>query len=79
MQLLDAIKKLNKLDSDIEKLGNWFADLNVNSKPITGKSWIIIKKSIDNAIDEIVEERNALEEKVVKATEGIRINDAKYE
>lgn len=74
MELLKAIARMNKLDSDITKLGNWISQLQMNEKPVSGREWIKLKKAIDGVIDDIAEERNELEEKVSKAVEGVEID-----
>lgn len=73
MELLKAIGRMNKLDSDISSLDKWFSNLQVNEKPVTGREWLKLKRAIDNVIGDLAEERNELEEKVVIAVEGIEI------
>lgn len=62
MELLEAIKRFNQLDSDVQKLEEWLGRLSYTEKPVTGRTWLKLKKAIDNVIGDIAEERNALEE-----------------
>lgn len=73
MELLKAIKRMNKLDADMNTLHNWLGHLTMNEKPVVGREWVKLKQAIDGVIDEIAEERNELEEKITKATDGLEI------
>ena len=74
MELLKAIEKLNKLNSDIDKLDEWLSHLQINDKPATGRTWIKLKRAIDTVIEDLATERDELEDKITKATEGIEID-----
>lgn len=74
MELLKAIKRMNKLDEDINKLDNWFNHLQVNEKPVTGKEWVKLKRAIGGVIDDLATERNELEEKITAVTDGLEID-----
>lgn len=75
MKLLRAIERLNKLDSDITKLDHWLSHLQFNEKPVTGKEWHKLKSAISAVIDDIAEERDVLEEKVLVVVKDLEIED----
>ena len=72
MELIKAIEKLHKLESDVNKLDEWYASLNFN-KPVTGYAWIKLKKSIEESTGLLAEEADYLRNEIEKITDGIEI------
>jgi uncharacterized protein YdcH (DUF465 family) len=78
LDLLEAVKRLNNLRDDVDKLDNWIAELHFGDKekrkPVSGQSWFKVERAIKDVIGDILDEHEELEEKIKKATEGIEIN-----
>jgi uncharacterized protein YhjY with autotransporter beta-barrel domain len=61
MELMNAITKLNNLKKDVEKMDKWFNELKISTiKPVQGKNWIRLQKSIESTISEVQQESNEL-------------------
>lgn len=73
MELLSAINRMNKLSADIESISEWLADVQFNSKPVTGRSWVQVSRAINEVIGDLADERDVLEEKIKLAVTGIVI------
>ena len=74
MELLKAIDRLNKLNKDIASLEDWIAETQFKTKPVTGRSWIKVEKALKEAVYDLCDERDELEEKIKEATVGIEID-----
>lgn len=78
MDVLSAVKKLNSLEDEANKIENWVAELSFGDKdkrkPINGLYWFRIEKAIKGVMYEIMEEHMVLEEKIKRETADIEIS-----
>lgn len=73
LDVLKAIRRMNKLNSDVESLTEWLATVQFNSKPVNGRSWVQVSRAINEVIGDLAEERDVLAEKINSAVAGIII------
>ena len=72
MNLIAAVTLLEKRKDELEALTEWAKRLD-SSKPIHGKHWDKITRTIDEVLTDFEEETEQLEREIISAAQNIEI------